>query len=135
MLNGKATIVILTQYLTQYFLNLKSLETNVKVELDLSNYATKGNLENATGVNASKFTKKVELAGLKSRIDKLDIDKLEKLPSCLNSLISKLDKLDIVKLETTTVDLSNLSNIVKSDVVKKSEVYWEIKTSRLSNQK
>ena len=33
----------------------------------------------------------------------------------------KVDKLGIGKLETTPVDLSNLSNLVKNDVVKKSE--------------
>ena len=31
------------------------------------------------------------------------------------------DKIDIVKLETTPVDLSKLSNVVKNDVVKKTE--------------
>ena len=37
----------------EYFLKLKSL--NVKVELDLSNYATKADLKNATGVDKSDF--------------------------------------------------------------------------------
>ena len=106
--------------MSQYFLNPKSLETNVKVELDLSSYSTKADLENAAGVNSSKLPKKVDLANLKSRVDKLNIEKLEKLPSGLNSLKGKLDKLDIAKLETTTVDLSNLLNIVKSDVVKRN---------------
>ena len=35
----------------EYFPKPKSLETNVKVELDLSNYATKSDLKNATGVD------------------------------------------------------------------------------------
>ena len=34
---------------------------------------------------------------------------------------SKVDKLDTGKLETTPVDLSKLSNVVKNDVVKKTE--------------
>ena len=34
---------------------------------------------------------------------------------------SKVDKLDTGKLETTPVDLSKLSNLVKNDVVKKTE--------------
>ena len=34
---------------------------------------------------------------------------------------SKVDKLGIGKLETTPVDLSKLSNVVKNDVVKKTE--------------
>ena len=36
----------------------------VKIELDLFNYATKANLENATGVDTSKFFEKVDLANL-----------------------------------------------------------------------
>ena len=45
----------------------------MKVELDLSNYATKANLRNVSGVDRSKFAKKVTLASLKLEIDKLDI--------------------------------------------------------------
>ena len=99
----------------------KSLEANVKVELDLSNYATKADLKNATGVDTSDFAKKTDLANLKSDVDKLDIDKLKNVPSNLSNLKSKVDKLDIGKLETTPVDLSKLSNVVKNDVIKKTE--------------
>ena len=37
----------------------------MKGELDLSNYATKAHLNNATGVDTSKFAKKINLANLK----------------------------------------------------------------------
>ena len=87
----------------------------------MSNYATKSDLKNATGVDTSDFAKKTDLANLKSDVDKLDIDKLKNVPCCLSSLKSKVDKLDIGKLETTLVDLSKLSNIVKNDAVKKTE--------------
>ena len=70
----------------------------MKVELDLPNYATKAYLKNAAAIDTSKFAKKVDLGGLKSEIDKLDID----------------------KWETTPVDLSKLSDVVKSEVVKKT---------------
>ena len=43
--------------MSHYFPKLKSLGTNVKVELDLSNYATKADFKNATGVNTSSFAK------------------------------------------------------------------------------
>ena len=46
-------------------------------------------------------------------MDKLDIDKLVNVPSASNRLKSKVDKLDIGKLETTPVDLSKLINVVK----------------------
>ena len=46
------------------FPKLKSLGANVKVESDLSNYATKADLKNATGVDTSKFAEKIDLASL-----------------------------------------------------------------------
>ena len=42
----------------EYFPKPKSLGTNVKIELGLSNYATKADLKNATGFNTSDFAKK-----------------------------------------------------------------------------
>ena len=39
--------------MSEYFLESKSLGGRVKVELDLSNYATKADLKNETGVNTS----------------------------------------------------------------------------------
>ena len=61
----------------------------MKVELDLFNYATKGDLKNATGVDTSKFAiKKFNLANLKSDVDKLNIDKLKDVPGNLSSLKS-----------------------------------------------
>ena len=47
----------------------------MKVELDLSNYATKSNLKNKTSVDTSKLAKKIDSANLKSNVDKLAIDK------------------------------------------------------------
>ena len=55
----------------------------VQVELDLCSYATKANLKNATDFDTSKFAKKVDLTNLKIDLGKLDIDKLENVPSNL----------------------------------------------------
>ena len=60
--------------MSEYFPKPKYLGANVKVELDLPNYATKTDLKNATGVDTSSFAKKVDLANLKSNVNKLDID-------------------------------------------------------------
>ena len=60
--------------MSQYFPKPKSLGERVKVELGLSNYATNANLKTATGIDTLKFAKKVDLANLKSNVDKLDID-------------------------------------------------------------
>ena len=91
----------------------------MKVELDLSNYATKADLKNSIGVDTSKFAEKVDLANLKSNVDKLDIDKLKNVPTNLSNLKSKVDKLDVDKLVSVPVNLSKLRVEVKNDVVKK----------------
>ena len=49
------------------------------------------------------------------------------MPSGFNGLKSKVHKLDIGKLETTSVDLSKLSNVVKNDVVKNTECHELVK--------
>ena len=90
----------------------------VKIKIDLPIYETKADIENATGVVTSKFIKKVDLASIKSEIDKLDIDKLKNVPSNLINLKSKVDKLDFGKLETAVVDLSKLSDVIKLMLLK-----------------
>ena len=70
---------------------------DINVKVDLPSYATKTDLENVTHVDTSTFTLKTNLASLKTKVDKLDIDKLMTVP----------------------VDLRKLSNVVESDVVKK----------------
>ena len=52
--------------MSKYFREPKSLGGRVKVKLDLSNYPIKSDLKNATGVDTSKFAKKVHLTSLKS---------------------------------------------------------------------
>ena len=48
---------------------------NIKVELDLANYATKIDLNNITHVDVSSFASKTNLAALKTEVDKIDADK------------------------------------------------------------
>ena len=125
MLNGKATIVVFNSWIdkkyiiemSEYFLKPKSFRANMKLQLDLSNYATNIDFKNASGVDTSDFAKKTDLTSLKSDMDKLDIDKLENLPSNLNSLKCIVGKLHVDKF----VDLYELSDIAKNDVVKKTE--------------
>ena len=91
--------------MSEYFPGPKSSWGKVKVELDLSNYTTKADLKNAAGVDTSKFALKVDLASLKSEVDKFDIDQLVPVPA----------------------DLSRLSDVVKNDVVKKYAYNAKIK--------
>ena len=85
----------------------------------LFNYVTKSDFINATGVDTPKFAKKVDLAYLKSDVDKLDIDKLENVPTNLSNLQNKVDKVHVDKLVPVPGDVSNLSDVVKNVVVKK----------------
>ena len=83
--------------MSQYFPPCRSSGGDIKVELDLSNYATKTDLKNVTHVDVGSFASKTSLASLKAEVDKIDVDKLKTVP----------------------VDLAKLKNVVKNDVVKK----------------
>ena len=85
MLNRKNTIIrLITGREKRHSINewifskTKYLVANVKVELGLSNYATKTDLKNATDIDKSDFAKKSDLANLQFGVDKLNIDKLKK---------------------------------------------------------
>ena len=74
-------------------------------------------IKNITHVDTSNFSLKANLANLKTKVDKLDIDKLKTLPNNLGKLKTEVDKLDIVKLAPVPIDLSKLSNVFKNEVV------------------
>ena len=85
--------------MTQYYPPYRRSRSNIKVKLDLSNYATKDDVKNITHVDVSSFASKTNLAALKTEVDKLDT----------------------YKLKTTPTDLSKLSNVVENEVVKKTD--------------
>ena len=60
----------------------------------------------------------------------MNIDKLKNVPSDLNSLKSKVDKLDVDKLLPVDVDFSKLSDIVNG-VVKKKKMYVMLRSKIL----
>ena len=80
------------------------LSSNVKVELDLTNYATKTDLKNITHVDVSSFASKTNLAALKTEVDKIDTDKLKTAPT----------------------DLAKLTNAIENDVVKRTDYSTKI---------
>ena len=92
--------------MSQYYPPYRSSSNNIKVELDLFNYATKTDLKNITHVDVSSFASKTNLAALKTELDKIDAD----------------------KLKTTPTDLAKLTN-AKHDVVKKTDYNTKV-TSR-----
>ena len=64
---------------------------------------------------------------------KLDIDKLKNVASNLSSFKSKLDKLDFDKLVSAPVDYSRPSDVVKNDLVKKDVYNANIKIPDTTN--
>ena len=81
-----------------YYPPYKSSSNNVKVELDLTNDATKNDLKNITHVDVSSFASKTNLAALKTEVDKIDTDKLKTAPT----------------------DLAKLTNAIENDLVRKT---------------
>ena len=84
--------------MSEYFPKPSSHEENIKVKIDLTNYATKEDIKNITHVDTWSFALKTNLSSLKMEVDKLDVDKLKPLPD----------------------DVSKLSNVVTNEVVKKN---------------
>ena len=93
-----------------YYPPYKSSRNNIKVELDLANYATKTDLKNITHTDVSSFASKTNLAALKTEVDKIDVDKLKTVPT----------------------DLAKLSNVVNNNVVKKID--YNTKVTSIENQ-
>ena len=81
-----------------YYPPYRSSSNNIKVELDLSNYATKDDVKNITHVDVSSYATKTNLAALKTEVDKIDVDKLKTAPA----------------------DLAKLTNAIENDLVKKT---------------
>ena len=94
------------------------IRSKVKVVLELTNYATKKELDHAPGVDTSDLAAKKGFIALKAEVDKLNINKLTNVPTSLNNLKAKVDDLDVGKLKTVPVDLKKLSNVVDNEVVK-----------------
>ena len=79
--------------MSQYF--PKSYELfgrDINVKVDLSNYATKTDIKNITHVDTSSFALTTNLVKLKTKVDKLDIEKLVPVPVDLSKLSSVLKK-------------------------------------------
>ena len=85
--------------MSRYFPPYNTSIENIKVELDLSNYATKKDIKDMTHIDASGFVSKTNLAALKTEVHKIDTDKLKTVPD----------------------DPAKLSNVVKNNVVKKTD--------------
>ena len=73
--------------MSQYFPKpFRSFGRNINVKVDLSNYATKADIKNISHADTSSFALKTNLSSLKTEVDKLDIDKLARVPIDLSKL-------------------------------------------------
>ena len=83
--------------MSQYYPPYRSSRNNIKVELDLANYATKDDVKNITHVDVSSFAIKTNLVALKIEVDKIDADKLKTTPANLAKLTNAIEH-DVVKM-------------------------------------
>ena len=104
--------------MTYYSESDSHIRCKVKVVLDMSNYATKKELDHATGVDTFDLAAKKDFIVLKAEVDKLGIAKLVDFLTTLNNLKTKVADLDPCNLKITPVDLKNLSNVVDNEVLK-----------------
>ena len=65
------------------------IRNKIKIELDLSNYATKKELEHATGTDTSDLAAKKDFMALKAEVGKLNIVKLVNVLTSFNNLKQK----------------------------------------------
>ena len=89
-------------YKMSYYPPYKSSSNNVKVELDLTSYATKTDLKNITHVDVSSFASKTNLAALKTEVDKKDTDKLKTAPTDLAKLTNAIENNTVKKTDYNT---------------------------------
>ena len=105
---------------------------NVKVELDLSNYATKTHLK-VTKVDTSKLAGKSDLASLKAELSKLDVDKLNTVPNDLSKLrnienneVAKKTGYDKLAAKVNNIDTSELvlKTMTQIDQIRKKNNFY-----------
>ena len=105
---------------------------DINVKIDLSDYSTMDDIKNITHVDTSSFTLKTNVANLKTKVDKLDIDKLKPVPTDLSKL-SDVVKNDVVKKTDYNKLVTKVDNIDTSGLVKKrlitiqKSLKWKIK--------
>ena len=105
--------------MSEYFPKPSNHKENIKVEVDLTNYATKADIKNITHVDTSIFALKTSLAYLQTEVHELDIDKLVSIPADLTKL-SNAVKHDVVKKTVYYQLVTKINNIVTSDFVLKN---------------
>ena len=129
---------------SQYYLPYKSSSNNIKVELNLSNYVTKKDINDITHVDVSGFSSKTNLAALKTEVDKLktvpvDLAKLNNVVVKKTDYNTKVTSIEsqIAALTKNTVD--NLADITKLKAVDTSNFVSKTKftadTNTLENKK
>ena len=73
--------------------SFRSFGRNINVKVDLSDYATKTDIKNISHLDTSSFALKINLATLKTELDKPDINKFSPVPTDLSKLSHVVKKL------------------------------------------
>ena len=102
--------------MSTYYPPYRRSSNNIKVELDLANYATQTDLKNIIHADVSSFASKTNLGALKTEVDKIDADKLKTVPVDLakktvyNTKVTSIEG-QLAGITKNTID--NLADITK----------------------
>ena len=107
--------------MSQYFPKpYEPFDGDINVKVDLSNYATKADTKKISHFDTSSFALKTNLANLKSKVNKLDIEKLVPVPVYLSKL-SDLVKNDFFKKDVYNKLAAKVNHIDTSGFVLKTK--------------
>ena len=97
---------------------------DINVKVDLSNYATKTDLKKVTGTDTSNVALKSNLAKLKAKVDKIDVEKLKTVPFDLSGHVDN----EVVKKTVCDKLIAKVNNIdtsgflLKLKIVQRNEI-------------
>ena len=112
----------MSQYFPSYITS--SSHEEVRVDLDLTNYATQQDLKTITHLDSSNFASKTSLDSLKIEADKLHIPKLIPVPTDLAKLFDK-----VANNLTTKTELNSLETKVNNNHLTTESSLKNLKTN------
>ena len=110
-------------------------DRDINVKVDLSYYTTKADLKNVSYVDVSRFALKLNLASLRTEVDKIDADKLKTVQVDLASAVKNdvVKKAEYNKL-VTKVDTIGTTNFVKKAKYEKDGTDFKVKIDKIDKK-
>ena len=108
----KRRCIKMSQYFPKPYRNFGG---NIDVKVVLSNYATKTDVKDATGIDTSNFALKSNLTNLKTEVDKIDVAKLKTVPAGLSKLrnVAKKKVIENTGYDKLVTKVNNIDDPLK----------------------